>query len=67
LNPEMIIIGGKLAPAGKYIIDPVSMSMNKYAMDRISSETELVSSDLLEDAALMGTMANVMKKTFSNN
>lgn len=67
LNPEMIIIGGKLAPAGKYIIDPVSMSMNKYAMDRISSETELVSSDLLEDAALMGTMANVMKKTFNNN
>ncbi len=65
LNPEMIIIGGKLARAGKYIIGPVSMSMNKYAMDRISSETELVSSDLLDNAALMGTMANVMEKVLN--
>lgn len=62
LNPEMIIIGGKLARAGKYIINPVAMSMNKYAMDRISSEVELVSSDLLNDSALMGTMASVMEK-----
>lgn len=65
LNPEMIIMGGRLAKAGKYIINPVTMWMNKYAMDRISSETELVSSDLLEDAALMGTMAKVMEKTFN--
>ncbi|WP_321320930.1 ROK family protein [Labilibaculum sp.] len=67
LNPEMIIIGGRLAHAGKYIISPVSMWMNKYAMDKISSETELVNSDLLDDAALMGTMANVMKKIVSNS
>ena len=66
LNPEMIIIGGRLAQAGKYIISPVSMWMNKYAMDKISSETELVNSDLLDDAALMGTMANVMKKIVSD-
>ncbi|WP_275108108.1 hypothetical protein [Paralabilibaculum antarcticum] len=39
--------------------------MNKYAMDRISSETELVSSDLLDNAALMGTMANVMEKVLN--
>ncbi len=65
LNPEMIIMGGRLAKAGKYIISPVSMWMNKYAMDRISSETELVSSDLLDDAALMGTMANVMEKALN--
>lgn len=65
LNPEMIIMGGRLAKTGKYIISPVSMWMNKYAMDRISSETELVSSDLLDDAALMGTMANVMEKVLN--
>jgi len=62
LNPEMIIIGGRLAHTGKYIVDPVNMVMNKYAMDRISSETEVVCSDLLDDAALMGTLANVMNK-----
>ncbi|BAX78962.1 ROK family protein [Labilibaculum antarcticum] len=67
LNPEMIIIGGRLAQAGKYIMSPVSMWMNKYAMDKISSEMELVNSDLLDDAALMGTMANVMKKVVSNS
>lgn len=61
LNPEMIIFGGRLAHAGKYIVDPVNMVLNKYAMDRISSETEVVCSDLLDDAALMGTLSNVMK------
>ena len=64
LNPEMVIIGGKLAHAGKHVLDPVSMSMNKYAMNRISTETELVCSDLLDDAALLGTMANVMRIVF---
>lgn len=67
LNPEMIIIGGKIAHAGKFVINPVTMSMNKYAMDRISSETELVSSNLLDDSALMGTMANVMRNVLSFN
>lgn len=67
LNPEMIIMGGRLAKAGKYIINPVTMWMNKYAMDRISSETELVNSDLLDDAALLGTMANVMRITLRNS
>ncbi|WP_421920443.1 ROK family protein [Marinifilum sp.] len=61
LNPEMVIIGGRMAHTGKYVLDPVRMSMNKYAMRRISSETEIVCSDLLDNAALMGTMANVMR------
>ncbi|NOU59740.1 ROK family protein [Marinifilum caeruleilacunae] len=65
LNPEMVIIGGKLAHTGKIVLDPVAMSMNKYAMSRISSETELVCSDLLDNSALMGTMANVMKCVLS--
>ncbi|MCZ4694039.1 ROK family protein [Ancylomarina euxinus] len=62
LNPEMIILGGRLAHTGKYIVDPVNMVLNKYAMERISSETEVVCSDLLDDAALMGTLSNVMKE-----
>ncbi|MGQ1910306.1 ROK family protein [Marinifilum sp. RC60d5] len=65
LNPETIIIGGKLAGTGKFIIDPLKMALNKYAMEKISSETELVSSDLQDDAALMGTMENVMKQVLN--
>jgi len=67
LNPEMIIIGGRLAHTGKYIADPVNMALNKYAMDRISSETELVCSELLDDAALMGTLSNVMNEVLRIN
>jgi len=67
LNPEMIILGGRLAHTGKYIVDPVNMVLNKYAMDRISSETEVVCSDLLDDAALMGTLSNVMKDVLTIN
>nr|WP_320120715.1 ROK family protein [uncultured Marinifilum sp.] len=65
LNPETIIIGGKLAGTGKYIIDPINTAINKYAMEKISSETDLVSSDLQDDAALMGTMENVMKQVLN--
>lgn len=65
LNPEMIIIGGELARAGKFIVNPVSMAISKYAMDRISSETELVTTDLFENAILLGNIANVMQKILS--
>lgn len=62
LNPEMIIIGGSLAPLGKYILDPIKISVNKYSMTRISDETEILVSDLLDDSLPMGIMANVMCK-----
>ncbi len=67
LNPEMIIIGGRLAYTGKYVVDPVNMVLNKYAMDRISSETEVVCSDLLDEAALMGTLSYVMNTVLRIN
>ncbi|MGZ2368752.1 hypothetical protein ACXR6G_03095 [Ancylomarina sp. YFZ004] len=63
----MIIIGGRLAHTGKYISDPVNMAMNKYAMDRISYETELVYSELLDNSALMGTLSNVMNEVLRIN
>lgn len=67
LNPEMIILGGKLSGAKQYIIDPVNIALNKYAMDRIRKETQLLTSDLNDQAALLGTMANVMNILLKEN
>ncbi len=60
LNPELIIIGGKLAYTGKNIIDPLELALNKYLMPQFKDKTEIVSSELLDNATLMGTMAHVM-------
>lgn len=59
-NPELIIIGGKLAHTGKYILDPVELALNKYLMTQFREKTEIVCSQLLDNATLMGTMAHAM-------
>ena len=64
-NPELIIIGGKLAHTGKYILDPVEQALNKYLMTQFREKTEIVCSKLLDNATLMGTMAHVMSRVIN--
>ncbi len=45
LNPEMIIIGGRLAHTGKYITGPVNMAMNTMTMMKKISNMMEVHSD----------------------
>lgn len=65
-NPEMIIIGGKIGVAGNYIIDPLQLSLNKYAISRIKRDCQIVTSKLHEKAALLGAFALVIDKIFED-
>ncbi len=67
LNPERIIIGGKLAYTGKNIINPLELALNKYLMPQFKDKTEIVSSELLDNATLMGTMAHTMNVVLKVN
>lgn len=65
-NPEMIIIGGKIGVAENYIIDPLQISLNKYAISRIKRDCQIVTSKLRGKAALLGAFALVIDKIFED-
>ncbi len=54
LNVEMVILGGPLASTGDYIYLPVKAALNKYSLNLVSQDTQLVLSELEEKAGLVG-------------
>ena len=60
-NPEMIILGGKLAHTKKIIIAPLESALNKYTMPQLRKGVKITCSELLNEAALLGTMAYTMQ------
>jgi glucokinase-like ROK family protein len=63
-NPEMIIIGGNIGSAEHYILDPLQLSLNKYAISRIKRDCQIVTSKLRGKAVLLGAFALVIDKIF---
>ena len=63
-NPEMIIIGGKIGAAENYILDPLQLSLNKFAISRIKRDCQIVTSKLRGKAVLLGAFALVIDKIF---
>jgi glucokinase-like ROK family protein len=63
-NPETIIIGGKVAGAKHYLLDPIQQALNKYTIHRIKQDTEIRTSSLEEKVKLLGAVAMVMNKLF---
>jgi predicted NBD/HSP70 family sugar kinase len=63
-NPELIIIGGELTKADNYIIDPIQQNLNKFTIAKIRRDAQIITSNLGQNAGLMGTVALVMNKVF---
>jgi len=63
-NPEMIIIGGKVALAENYLINPIENTLNKYTISHIKKDTKVVTSMLQEKVKLLGSVAMVMNRVF---
>ncbi|MBR0222700.1 MAG: ROK family protein [Bacteroidales bacterium] len=53
-NPELVIIGGRLIVGKKYLMYPIKTSVNKYSLNRVSSDTKIVYSTLGRKAASIG-------------
>ena len=53
-NPELVILGGTLAQTGDYIRLPIKSALNKYSLNLVSSDTQLLISKLGEKAGVMG-------------
>lgn len=63
-NPELIILGGKMAEAKQYITIPMRHAINTYSMTRIREKAKIVISNLDHDAGLMASASIVLEKTF---
>ena len=66
LNPELIILGGRLAEAGRYITLPMEQSLFQYAMPELRKNSKIVISKLGDKANLLGGVINVMENIFEN-
>jgi Transcriptional regulator/sugar kinase len=53
-NPETVVVGGELAMTGNYLLDPMRMAINKYAIHLVSQDTRLCRSALGMDAGIVG-------------
>jgi len=61
-NPELIILGGKMAEAKQYITIPIQQSINTYCMTQMREKVDVVLSKLGQDAAIMGTVGYAIEK-----
>lgn len=66
LNPELIILGGKIAEAKQYITTPIQHSINTYCMAQLRQKTSISLSDLGQNAGILGSVAIVMENIFEN-
>ena len=61
-NPEMIIIGGKMAKAGQYLTDSIKQTLNNRTISLIRQDTEIVTSELGEKAGVLGATSLAMNR-----
>jgi glucokinase-like ROK family protein len=64
LNPEMIILGGQLANAGTYLTTSIEQAMHQYAFAIIREGMELTTSELGDNANLLGNVIHIMESLF---
>jgi N-acetylglucosamine repressor len=67
LNPEIIVLGGPLAKANQFVLTPIQQALNKYCLEKIISNTTIVTSDIDEKSGLLGSAAMVYQHLFSDN
>ncbi len=61
-NPEMIIIGGKMAKAGQYLTDSIKQTLNTRTISLIRQDTKIVTSELGEKAGVLGATSLAMQR-----
>ena len=58
-NPELIILGGKMAQANQYITIPMQQAINTYCITEIREGATIQTSELGSNANILGVASNV--------
>ncbi|WP_266202713.1 ROK family protein [Pontibacter kalidii] len=65
-NPELIILGGRMAEAKQYITTPIQQAIYTYSMAQLREKTEVAITNLGKDAGILGSVAVVMENIFQD-
>jgi len=65
-NPELIILGGKIAQAKQFIFPAIQQAINTYCMAQLREKTTVVVSELGDNAVILGSVATVMENIFES-
>lgn len=57
LNPEIIVLSGDLAEANQYVLVPVQQALNRYCLENISQQAQVIVSKQNKGAGLLGVTA----------
>jgi len=66
LNPELIIVGGRVSRAGDFLILPMKQALNEYSLYKIKETVKISLSKLGNTANLVGIVAYVMENVLEN-
>lgn len=66
-NPELIILGGKIAEAKQYITIPIQQSINTYCMTPLRDGVTVKLSELAADAGAMGVSRMFLEQFFNEH
>jgi len=63
-NPELIILGGRVAEANQYLLTPIEQALNHYSIPKLRNQAEIVISKLGTNANILGAVAMVSENIF---
>lgn len=64
LNPELIILSGKMSEAGQYLITPIQQAIQTHTMNQISVKTKIELSKMGQELGIKGALGVVMENIF---
>ena len=65
-NPELVVIGGIMAAAGDYLLQPVRSAIRKHSLNLVNQDTRITLSELADSAGLMGSCMLSRAHMFDN-
>ena len=63
-NPETVVLGGTLAAAGDYLLQPVRQAIKKHSLKLVNSDTKLICSKLHDKAGIIGACMTARRQMF---
>lgn len=61
INPELIVLGGRGALAGKMMMAPIQQAIHEFCIPRLAEQTEIKVSELNADSGLLGAATLVIE------
>jgi len=66
LNPELIIMSGRVSRAGSFLTLPMEQALNEFSLFKIKENVKIVQSEIGSTANLVGCVAYVMENVLEN-